>query len=126
MPSFSIRKLGEEVGLISIIKSPLDVKLLCIQRFVRLFAFGAAALILALHMETLGYSDELTGLFMTLTLLGDVVISLVLTMFADRIGRKNVLLGGSLLVTVSGVVFATLSSYWMLLAAAILGVISPG
>lgn len=125
MPTFSLRRVLNEVGLTTLIKSPFDVKLLCIQRFVRMFAFGSAALILALHLEALGYSDQLTGLFMTLTMLGDVVISLVLTMFADRLGRKNVLVAGSLLVSVSGVVFATTTSYWALLAAAIFGVISP-
>jgi predicted MFS family arabinose efflux permease len=62
---------------------------------------------------------------MTLTLIGDVVISFFLTLFADRMGRKAVLSLGSVLMAGSGVVFALTGNYWILLAAAVFGVISP-
>lgn len=62
---------------------------------------------------------------MTLTLVGDIAISLGLTLVADALGRRRVLILGSLLMTLSGVVFATTSNYWVLLLAAIVGVISP-
>lgn len=115
-----------ELGLVSLYNSPLDTKLLCSQRFVRLFAYGGSTLILASYLSSLGISDDRIGLFMTLTLVGDVVISFFLTLFADRLGRKAVLLLGSALMCGSGVVFALFGNYWVLLAAAVLGVISPG
>lgn len=115
----------KELGLLSIWNSPLDVKLLCIQRFVRLFAYGATTLVLVLYLSELGISDQQIGLFMTLTLFGDVVISLFLTMFADRIGRKNVLTLGAVMMTGSGIAFGLSGNYWVLLTAAIFGVISP-
>ncbi|KAI9672174.1 MAG: hypothetical protein M1831_001988 [Alyxoria varia] len=62
---------------------------------------------------------------MTLTVLGDAALSLTLTIFADRLGRKNILMLGSLLMIASGMVFVFCKSYWLLLLAAILGVISP-
>lgn len=62
---------------------------------------------------------------MTLTLVGDVVISFLLTLFADAMGRKAVLALGSLLMTGSGVVFGLFGNFWILLVAAVLGVISP-
>ncbi|KAJ5667897.1 uncharacterized protein N7477_006467 [Penicillium maclennaniae] len=96
----------EEVGLVTMWHSSLDVKLLCAQRFVRI-------------------ADDHIGLFMTLTLIGDVVISFFLTLFADKIGRKAVLSLGSVLMAGSGVVFALTGNYWVLLAAAVFGVISP-
>ncbi|ELR06010.1 hypothetical protein VC83_03253 [Pseudogymnoascus destructans] len=114
-----------ELGLLSIWNSPLDVKLLCIQRFVRLFAYGATTLVLVLYLSELGISDQQIGVFMTLTLFGDVFISLFLTMFADRIGRKDVLALGAVMMTGSGIAFGLSSNYWVLLAAAIFGVISP-
>lgn len=114
-----------ELGLLSIWNSPLDVKLLCIQRFVRLFAYGATTLVLVLYLSELGISDQQIGVFMTLTLFGDVVISLFLTMFADRIGRKDVLALGAVMMAGSGIVFGLSGNYWVLLAAAIFGVISP-
>ena len=62
---------------------------------------------------------------MALTMAGDVLISLALTVFADALGRKAILGLGALLMAGSGVVFALSDNYWVLLVAAILGVISP-
>ena len=120
-----LQRFYVEIGLKILIASPADTKILCLQRLVRLFAYGGSTLILALYLSSLGNSDEKIGLFMTLTLLGDVVISLILTVIADGIGRRRMLGLGSLLMTASGIVFATCSNYWVLVAASVLGVISP-
>ena len=61
---------------------------------------------------------------MTLTLLGDVFLGTFLTLIADRVGRRKVLMGGSLLMMLSGLAFAVFENFWILLMAAILGVIS--
>jgi predicted MFS family arabinose efflux permease len=114
-----------ELGLISLYHCKRDVKLLCLQRFVRLFAYGSSTLILVSYLEALGISKTRIGLFMTLTLAGDVCISFFLTLFADGIGRKAVLALGAVLMVGSGVVFALFENYYVLLAAAIFGVISP-
>lgn len=105
--------------------SSRDTKLLCLQRFVRLFAYGISTLVLALYLSSLNVSDARIGLFMTLTLLGDVIISFILTLFADGFGRRRVLIAGALLMSVSGVVFAISGNFWILVTASILGVISP-
>ncbi|GAB7352711.1 hypothetical protein MBLNU459_g3067t2 [Dothideomycetes sp. NU459] len=123
-PHVHVRIL-DEVGLISLYHSPLDTKLLCLQRFVRFLAYGGSTLILATYLSELGNSDGQIGLFMTLTLVGDVVISFLLTLFADGLGRKAVLAVGSLLMAASGVVFGYSDNFLALLFAAILGVISP-
>ncbi len=120
-----LTRLASELGLYSILSSPGDTKLLCLQRFVRLFAYGASTLILALYLSSVGISDARIGAFMSLTLLGDVVISFGLTLFADRLGRRRVLVLGAGLMSASGVVFALSGNYWVLVAASILGVISP-
>jgi MFS family permease len=121
---FAVKAL-EELGLISIWSSTIDTKLLCMQRFVRLFAYGGATLILVAYLDALGASKTKIGLFMTLTLVGDTLISFVLTLFADGLGRKAILALGAILMSASGVVFALSGNYWVLLLAAILGVISP-
>jgi predicted MFS family arabinose efflux permease len=120
-----VYKALEEVGLVSLWTSNHNTKLLCTQRFVRLFAYGGSTLILVDYLQALGISKARIGLFMTLTLVGDVGISFVLTMFADGLGRKAILTAGAALMAVSGVVFAVSGNYWVLLAAAIFGVISP-
>ncbi|KAI9036563.1 putative MFS transporter [Aspergillus affinis] len=119
------RKFLEELGLLSVWQSSCDVKLLCAQRFVRLFAYGGSTLVLASYLSALGISDARIGLFMTLTLVGDVGISFFLTLFADAMGRKSVLMLGSALMVGSGVIFALFEDFWILLAAAVFGVISP-
>lgn len=124
MTSFT-SKVAAELGINALVQSHRDVKILCLQRMVRMFAYGATTLILTLFLLGLGHDAAKTGLFMTLTLLGDVVISLVLTVIADKIGRRRMLALGSLLMTASGVVFAIFSQYWILVLASVLGVISP-
>ncbi len=118
-------KAAEELGVFSILHSSRDTKLLCLQRFTRLFAYGATTLILALYLSSLGTSDARIGLFMTLTLLGDVVISFLLTLVADGLGRRRILILGAGLMSASGVVFAMSGNFWVLVAASIFGVISP-
>ena len=120
-----VAKILAELGLVTMWQSPRDVKLLCAQRFVRLFAYGGSTLILASYLNALDISEDRIGLFMTFTLVGDVGISFILTLFADAMGRRAVLSLGSLLMAASGVVFAAFGNYWALLAAAVLGVISP-
>lgn len=115
----------DELGLVSLYKSPLDTKLIIIQRFVRLFAYGGATLILVSYLSALGISDSRIGLFMTLTLVGDVIISFFLTLITDGIGRRFILGFGAALMTASGLVFGSFGNYWVLLAAAVFGVISP-
>ena len=62
---------------------------------------------------------------MTLTLLGDILFSVLLTFTANRLGRRNVLCLGALAITMSGAVFGLSNNFWVLLAAATVGVISP-
>jgi predicted MFS family arabinose efflux permease len=116
-----LTKVLEELGLVSLWNSSGDTKLLIIQRFVRLFAYGGSTLILV----ALGISSTKVGLFMTLTLIGDTIISFVLTLFADALGRKAILALGAGLMTAAGAIFASFGNYWVLLLAAIIGVISP-
>ncbi|KAK3937864.1 MFS general substrate transporter [Diplogelasinospora grovesii] len=120
-----LTRAAEELGLAALYHCPRDVKLLCLQRFVRLFAYGGSTLVLVAYLEALGISKTRIGLFMTLTLAGDVCISFLLTLFADGIGRKAILALGAALMAGSGVVFALFEDYWVLLAAAVFGVISP-
>ncbi|KAI0483825.1 major facilitator superfamily domain-containing protein [Xylaria cf. heliscus] len=119
------RSVLSELGLISLWNSPSDIKLLCGQRFVRMLGYGVSTLILVAYLDALGNRKTEIGLFMTLTLAGDICISFFLTLFADALGRKATLAVGALLMTGSGIVFAWFGTYWILLIAAVVGVISP-
>lgn len=78
----------------------------------------------ALFFAELQFSDYRIGLFMTLTLAGDVFLGVILTLIADRVGRRRILFGGSFLMVLSGVTFATFENFWILLFAAVIGVVS--
>lgn len=82
-------------------------------------------MILVAYLTALEISQIRSGLFMTLTLIGDTIISFILTLFADALGRKATLALGAALMAGSGIIFALFGNYWVLLAAAIFGVISP-
>ena len=118
-------RLRDELGLSAVIRSSRDTKILIFQRFVRLFAYAGTTLVLALHLAELGNSDTKIGLFMTLTLLGDIILSLFFTFTADRLGRRNVLALGAAAIIVSGLIFGLVDNYWVLLVGATIGVISP-
>ena len=102
-----------------------DSRLLFGTRIVRMFAYGLLAVILALYLAQAGLSDAEIGLLLTLTLLGDAVISLWITTRADRVGRKRMLLIGSALMIFAGILFTVTRNFYLLLLAAIIGVISP-
>ncbi|KAL2863118.1 putative MFS transporter [Aspergillus lucknowensis] len=118
-------RILEELGLLSLWHAPRDAKCLCLQRFVRFFAYGGSTLVLASYLSALNISDDRIGLFMTLTLIGDVAISFFLTLFADALGRRLVLALGSALMIGSGITFGLSGNFWILLVAAVFGVISP-
>jgi len=104
---------------------PRDGRLLFATRSLRLFAYGFLSVVLALYLAELGFKETQIGLLLSLTLLGDTVISLWITTHADRMGRQRMLVAGAGLMILAGVLFAITRSFPLLLVAAIIGVISP-
>ena len=102
-----------------------DGRLLFATRIARLFAYGFLSVVLMLYLTSLGLSVGKTGVLLTLTLVGDTVISLWMTTAADRIGRKRMLIAGAGLMLFAGVFFVLTHNFWLLLLAATIGVISP-
>jgi MFS family permease len=102
-----------------------DGRLLFTTRIARLFAYGFLSVVLVLYLNGLGFSDTQVGLLLTLTLVGDSLISLWITTNADRIGRKRMLIAGAGLMVLAGLLFALTQNYILLVAAATIGVISP-
>jgi len=104
---------------------PSDGWLLFATRFARLFAYGSLSVILVFYLIGIGLTEAQAGLVLTLTLLGDVVVSLYLTTRADRIGRRRMLIVGSILMAAAGLAFACTSDLLFLVIAGTIGVISP-
>jgi MFS family permease len=102
-----------------------DGWLLFVTRSARLFAYGSLSVILVFYLIGLGLTQAQAGLVLTLTLAGDVIVSLYLATRADRIGRRRMLIIGSILMAAAGLAFALTSNLFFLVIAGTIGVISP-
>ncbi|PYQ50013.1 MAG: MFS transporter [Acidobacteria bacterium] len=102
-----------------------DTRLLFAARIVRLFAYGFLAVVLVLYLASIGLDPNRIGWLLTLTLIGDVLVSLYLTTRADILGRRRTLIAGAVLMIGAGIVFAFTRDFTLLLIAATIGVISP-
>ena len=107
-----------------------DVAVLFCTRALRLFSYGSVGVLLALYIKEVGFSDRQLGLLLMLVLLGDAAISLLITVYADRAGRRKMLLLGCFLKVSGGIVFAYIASasvlhFCLLAPAGTIGIISP-
>ena len=115
-----------DAGLVASLRGlDSDGRLLFFTRVLRMFGYGFLAVVLVLYLAALGLDALTIGAILTLTLIGDTLISLWLTTNADRIGRRRVLVVGSLLMAAAGLVFAATAWVPLLILAATIGVISP-
>lgn len=80
---------------------------------------------LAVYLKELKLSDKDVGLMFSLTLVGDAIVSMVMTSRADKWGRRKTLILSSFFSIFTAVIFASQSNFLVLLIAAVIGVISP-
>jgi MFS family permease len=90
-----------------------------------MFAYGLLSVVLVLYLSELGFNALVIGGLLSLTLIGDSLISLMMTTTADRFGRRRILILGASLMLFAGTLFAFTTSLPLLLIAAIVGVVSP-
>jgi MFS family permease len=102
-----------------------DIALLFSARITRLFCYGFLSVVLALYLAQAGLRGQQIGLLFTLTLAGDAAVTLWLTTSADRFGRRRTLVAGAVLMFGAAAVFIVTRNPVILMAAAIVGVISP-
>ena len=102
-----------------------DGGILFAARSLRMFSYGFLSVVLVLYLSALGFGEGRIGLLLTLTLVGDTLVSLWITTNADRVGRRGMLILGAALMTAAGIPFALSGDFTILLIAATLGVISP-
>lgn len=102
-----------------------DGRLLFFTCGVRSFAYGFLSVILGLYLAAIGLDPATVGAVFTAALAGGAVMTIALTAVADRVGRRNVLMVGALLMAAAGAAFATTNVPLLLAVAAIVGTISP-
>jgi MFS family permease len=101
-----------------------DGKLLLIARILRTFAYGFLSIILSIYLKLIGFDGFLIGLILTCTLINSVIFTLVASFYADRIGRRKMLIIYAILMAISGAIFFVTSNYIALIAACLIGTIN--
>lgn len=101
-----------------------DGKLLLGARVVRTFSYGFLSVILAIYLKLIGFDDILIGIVLTATLVNSVFFNLLSSAYADKIGRKNILIIYAALMIASSVIFFVTSNYMALVIAALVGTIN--
>jgi MFS family permease len=102
-----------------------DGRLLFATCAVRSFAYGFLSVVLGLYLDASGLDNAAIGWIFTAALAGGAVMTVVLTAFADRFGRRSLLMLGAGLMALAGATFAITNSPVLLMMAAIFGTISP-
>ena len=92
---------------------------------VRLFAYGFIAVVLGLYLKELGLPAWAIGVVFTAAIGGGGVMTGLLSAVADRAGRRKVLVLGAALMALAGTVFALSDNWLVLVAAAVVGTVSP-
>lgn len=99
-------------------------KLLLTARIVRTFAYGFLSIILAIYLKLIGFDEILIGIVLSATLVNSVIFTLVASFYADKIGRRKILIIYAFLMSVSGAIFLVTNNYIALIVAALIGTIN--
>jgi MFS family permease len=101
-----------------------DGKLLLGARIVRTFSYGFLSVILAIYLKLIGFGDIAIGLVLTATLVNSVFFNLLSSVYADKVGRRNILVLYAVLMIASSVIFFVTDNYVALVIAALVGTIN--
>ena len=101
-----------------------DGKTLFAARILRSFAYGFLSIILAIYLKSIGINEVLIGILLSATLVNSVLFTLFASFYADRIGRRKVLMIFAALMGLSGIIFFTTTNYVALVFAALIGTIN--
>ncbi len=90
-------------------------------RGLRQFAYGLLGVTLAVALSEDGFSPVAIGGLLTAALVGDFCATYLISLFADRWGRRRALIGLALIMAATGAVYGLTRSYPVLLLAAFVG-----
>src|SRR5229473_5950652 len=102
-----------------------DARLLLTTRALRGLADGAVSVLLPGYLTAIGFSPLKVGAIVFGTLLGSAALTLWVGLATDRLGRRRVLLAACALMMLTGIGFASLTSFWAMFAVAVIGTLNP-
>jgi MFS family permease len=101
-----------------------DGKLILAARMLRTFAYGFLSVILAIYLKLIGFDNIFIALILTFTLVNSVIFTIIASFYADRIGRRKMLIVYAALMSISGTIFFASNNYVALITAAFIGTIN--
>ena len=101
------------------------VRRLLLAKGTRAFGDGYVSLLLPLYLLELGFGALDVGIIATATLLGSGLLTLAIGLQAHRYHYRTLLLFATVLMTGTGLAFATITDFWPLLIVAFVGTLNP-
>jgi MFS family permease len=102
-----------------------DARRIFITRGIRGLVDGLVSIALASYLTGLGMSPFQVGAIVTGTLLGSAAVTLGVGLLGYRLSRRGVLLGAAVLMVLTGLGFAGLTTFWPLLVVGVAGTLNP-
>lgn len=96
-----------------------------VARAIRGIADGFVSALLAQYLGHLGFSGVEIGAIVTGTLLGSAALTLYTGLRWGHLDSRRVLLGACVLMSATGLGFATVTRFWPLLAVSVIGTLNP-
>ena len=101
-----------------------DGKMIILARSVRTFAQGSIAVIFAVYLDLLGFTLTQIGVFFSFGVAGAALFSFLVSLVAERVGRRRLMVALTLTTAAAGVVLVVTNDVAVLTAFAFLGTLS--
>jgi MFS family permease len=101
-----------------------DGRLILAARIIRTFGYGFLSVILSIYLALIGFNGVQVGLILSTSLINGILFNVIASYYADKLGRRNLLIIYSLLMFSSGIIFFVTDNYIALIVAAFVGTIN--
>ena len=101
-----------------------DGKVIILARSVRTFANGIIAVLFAVYLDMLGFSLTQIGLFFSFGVAGAALFAFLVSLIAEKLGRRRLLVLLTLLTAAAGVALVATNDVFVLTAFAFLGTLT--
>jgi MFS family permease len=119
-----VRTTTSDTGAMGGIEGPTTALLLA-ARTLRDFGDGFVAVLLPVYLAALGFSALQVGVIATAALLGSALLTLATGVLGARYDHRRLLLAAASLMAATGVAFALVHDYALLLVIALAGTVNP-
>ena len=101
-----------------------DGRLILTARIIRTFGYGFLSVVLSIYLALLGFNGVQIGLILSTSLINSILFNVIASYYADKLGRRRLLIIYSLLMFSSGIIFFVTDNYIALIVAAFIGTIN--